>query len=101
MTHNERLDGLDSIQLGNLQEIINKRLASIKQQEKKIVWRVYNQNMCEGNFREEDYLGAVDCLAKRSADLWQDDLYPRSTRDLNISIEGERVPAEEYESWFE
>lgn len=100
MTHNERLDGLDSIQLVNLQDIINKRLASIEKQEKKIVWRVYNQQMCEGNFREEDYLGAVDCLAQISANLWQND-HQRTPYDLNVSIEGERVPAEEYESWFE
>lgn len=100
MTHNEPFSGLDSIQLSNLQDIINKRLASIKQQEKKIVWRVYNQKMCEGNFREENYLGAVDCLAKISANLWQDD-NNRTTYDLNISIVGEKVPAEEYESWFE
>lgn len=54
--------------------------------------------MAVDNFREEDYLKAVECLAAEAEKINADEHSTNKERELRIVAE--RVPASEYEGWF-
>lgn len=64
MTHNERLEGLDRIDLTNLVEMANKRLKELEESKKSEYFVVSDSNLNLGIFRMENLEGAIEFLAK-------------------------------------
>lgn len=83
---------------------IQEKVADKEKEEKVIVWRVVDRYMCYGNFKEDDYLKAVDCLKERATKCWEeqkDELRKKSTdvTDLTLYVQAEFMPesdAQEY-----
>lgn len=100
--YREIISGFDLEQLENFHSVISGAIAEKKAEETKIVWRVCDRWTCKGNFREEDYLKAVDFMAeiaKKAHDDLKDGL-KRSSRDLCFDIQIKKIPLSEYEDWF-
>lgn len=97
MSYKDRIKGLTLDQLRCFSSVINKTIDQKKSEEKRIVWRVCDKWVCHGNFREDDYLSAVKCLAEQAEKLHSEN----KIDSMGISIERENVPISEYESWFE
>ena len=93
---------LDEDQLYYAQEAIEGLLKQKREESSRTVWRVCNDFMCLGNFREEDYIKAVEFMSeqaiKRHEEEPKDSLHARG---LEIEIKAEKVPESEYESFFE
>lgn len=102
MGYKEIIKGFDLEQLENFHSVISGAIAEKKAEETKIVWRVCDRWLCKGNFREEDYLKAVDFMAEKAKKAHEDfkDELIRNSRDLCFEIQIERVPISEYEEWF-
>lgn len=102
MGYKEMIKGFDLEQLENFHSVISGAIAEKKAEETKIVWRVCDRWLCKGNFREEDYLKAVDFMAEKAKKAHEDlkDKLIRSSRDLCFEIQIELVPISEYENWF-
>lgn len=102
MGYKEMINGFDLESLENFHSVISGAIAEKKAEETKIVWRVCDQWLCKGNFREEDYLKAVDFMAEKAKKAYGDlkDELTRSSRDLCFEIQLQRVPVSEYEDWF-
>ena len=93
------LNGLSEAQLKCCYEKAGKMLDAKRREEKKIVWRVCSGRICYGNFRTEDYLKALDCVVETGKEEW--DPADLDNPCLKIEIVAERVPASEYESYFD
>ncbi|CAD91795.1 hypothetical protein [Yersinia phage PY54] len=102
MGYKEMIKGFDLEQLENFHSVISGAIAEKKAEQTKIVWRVCDRWLCKGNFREEDYLKAVDFMAEKAKKAHEDlkDELIRSSRDLCFEIQIELVPISEYENWF-
>ncbi|ENG0876786.1 hypothetical protein ABU549_004445 [Yersinia enterocolitica] len=102
MGYKEMINGFDLEQLENFHSVISGAIAEKKAEETKIVWRVCDGWLCKGNFREEDYLKAVDFMAEKAKKAHEDlkNELIRSSRDLCFEIQLQRVPVSEYENWF-
>ncbi|EPB8130347.1 TPA: hypothetical protein PXP79_001614 [Yersinia enterocolitica] len=102
MSYSEMINGLDLEALENFHSVISGAIAEKKAEETKIVWRVCDRWTCKGNFREEDYLKAVDFMAEKAKKAHKDrkDGLTRSAKDLLFDIQLKRVPLSEYEDWF-
>lgn len=94
----QQLQDYDLYQLQSLRNHINELIAQKKQEEKRVVWRVMDAFMAVDNFREEDYLKAVECLAAAAEKIHADEHSTNKERELRIVAE--RVPTSEYEGWF-
>lgn len=105
MNLREQVKALDRDQMASLRSYIGELIAEKDHEEKRVVWRVCSGGVCYGNFRTEDYAGAVACLADLGArkllEGMVDGRIRYSTRDLEIRIVSEETPASEYESWFD
>lgn len=59
---------------------------------------------CERRIRaiQEDYLKAVELLARKAAERWEraDKENPETKYELNLYIEGNRLPLSEYNALF-
>lgn len=97
-TISEQLNGYDLCQLRSLRDNVTERINSKLEEEKKTVWRVIDRWTCWGNFREDEYLLAVACLANKAKELDADADSDRQDRELQIV--GKRVVASEYDAYF-
>ncbi|HGT9291675.1 hypothetical protein SS33_26020 [Enterobacter kobei] len=98
----EFLDRLNYEQLKFCRELCNERIRAIQEGEKKVAWVVTDGGVNFGWFRTEDYPKAVDLLALKAAERWAeaDKENPETKYELNLRIEGERLPVSEYEALF-
>ena len=98
----EFLDRLNYEQLKFCRELCNERIRAIQEGEKKVAWVVTDGGVNFGWFRTEDYPKAVDLLALKAAERWAeaDKENPETKYQLNLRIEGERLPVSEYEALF-
>lgn len=96
------LDTLDYDQLKFCRDECNSRIRAIQEEEKKVAWAVTDGGINFGWFRTEDYPKAVECLAAAAAKRWADadKENPETRYELNISIEGNRLPLSEYNALF-
>lgn len=69
---------------------------------KKVAWAVTDRGLIFGWFRTEDYLKAVELLARKAAERWEraDKENPETKYELNLYIEGNRLPLSEYNALF-
>lgn len=96
MSWKNKIEGLDIDQLRNFREVISEAITRKEHEQKRTIWRVRNRWQTFGDFREEDYLGAVKCLVETAKKLNADgDSY-----SMPISIERWPIPESEYEGWF-
>ena len=102
MSTTDFLNSLDYEQLKSFRDEVNDRIRAIQEEEKKVAWAVTDGGINFGWFRTEDYPKAVECLAEVAAERWSDaDKENPGTRyDLNIAIEGNRLPLSEYNALF-
>lgn len=98
----EFLAKLDYDQLLFCRDKCNEMIQAIREEEKKVAWAVTDGGINHGWFRTEDYPKAVACLAAVAGERWEDaDKENPGTRyELNLEIEGRRLPASEYEALF-
>lgn len=99
MSYRDIFNGYELCQLRDIRDILSEIIRDKEEEEKKIVWRVCNHYICVGNFRQEEYLKAVDCLAEQARKAYNQDNHDDG--DLRLEIERHRVPISEYEKWFE
>jgi hypothetical protein len=68
----------------------------------KVAWAVTDGQINYGWYRTEDYLKAVECLAREAEERWkeEDKSNPEPRNWLNFSIRGQRLPVSEYEALF-
>ncbi|WP_077949916.1 hypothetical protein [Salmonella enterica] len=102
MSTPEFLKQLDYEQLKHCRELCHNRIREIEAEEKKVAWAVTDGGLNYGWFRTEDYLKAVECLASLAAERWEesDKADPSARGWLNLSVQGSRLPASEYEALF-
>lgn len=96
LSYRDQIKDLDLDQLIDFRSVLSDAI-SRKQDEKKLtVWRVISRGMCYGNFRHDEYMKAVECLAKQAEKFFNDgdEFY------MNIEIFAEKLPESEYEDWF-
>lgn len=96
------LSRLDEDQLQLARDEAASLIKAKRDEAKRVVWRVCDDTMCLGNFREDDYLGAVEFMANEAKRMRQEigDGPIRYPRTLEIQIKPERVPESEYEDFF-
>ncbi|WP_140921054.1 hypothetical protein [Limnobaculum xujianqingii] len=97
-SYKERIANLDLYQLKDFQNAIQHAIAEKQAEERRTVWRVFCGHFTVGNFRSDEYLKAVECLATAAKKAHSIDCNDRE--ELQFSIEAERVPVSEYEGWF-
>lgn len=89
------LADMDSDQLQFCRDRARELLERKLNEARKTIWQVVEDRfVVVGNFREDDYLRAVDCLAQAAQKQFADG------ETNGYSIEKLRVPASEYESYF-
>ncbi|WP_405470635.1 hypothetical protein ACGTI2_08355 [Morganella morganii] len=96
MSWKSEIEGLDIDQLRNFRDAINEAISQKEEETKRTVWRVCDRWMCLGNFREDDYLSAVDLLVETAKQRNAEG----DMESMSIEIVRQRVPESEYESWF-
>ncbi|MCX9039822.1 hypothetical protein NLN82_27925 [Citrobacter portucalensis] len=97
-TISEQLKEYDLDQLRSLRDNVVELINSKQEEEKKTVWRVVDRYLCWGNFREDEYLLAVACLADKAKELHAEPTSDRCDRELQIVAK--RVAISEYEAYF-
>lgn len=101
MSTYDYLKTLDCDQLQACRERCDEMIRAIQAEEKKIAWAVSDGGINLGWFRTEDYLKAVECIAKVATKRWAECEHKPKTRYwLNLSIRGERLPESEYNALF-
>ena len=65
------LDKLDYRQLQFCRDECERRIRAIQEEEKKVAWAVTDRGLIFGWFRTEDYLKAVELLARKAAERWE------------------------------
>lgn len=80
----------------------NDALGLSRRKKKKVAWAVTDRGLIFGWFRTEDYLKAVELLARKAAERWElaDKENPETKYELNLYIEGNRLPLSEYNALF-
>lgn len=103
MSTTDFLKKLDYDQLRFCRDKCNEMIRSIQEEEKKVAWAVTDGGINFGWFRTDDYLKAVELLAREAAERWEraDKENPETRYELNLSIEGQRLPVSEYNKLFE
>ncbi|CAI2521770.1 hypothetical protein [Serratia liquefaciens] len=102
MSTTDYLKTLDYDQLQACREKCDAMIRAIQAEEKKIAWAVTDGGINLGWFRTEDYLKAVECIAKVATKRWAEceQTKPNTRYWLNLSIRGERLPESEYNALF-
>lgn len=102
MSTTDYLKTLDYDQLQFCREQCDEMIRAIQAEEKKIAWAVTDGGINLGWFRTEDYLKAVECIAKVATERWAESekTKPDTRYWLNLSIKGERLPLSEYSALF-
>ena len=102
MSINEFLETLDYDQLKFCRDKCEEMIRAIQEEEKKVAWAVTDGGINHVWFRTEDYQKAVDYLAVVAAKRWEraDKENPETRYELNIAIEGVRLPLSEYNALF-
>lgn len=102
MSTTDYLKGLDYGQLKFCRDKCDEMIRSIQAEEKKVAWAVTDGQINYGWFRTEDYLKAIECLANEAGKRWEeeDKSDPQTRGWLNYSIQGQHLPASEYEALF-
>ncbi|QLN81855.1 hypothetical protein [Klebsiella grimontii] len=102
MSTTEFLDKLDYEQLKFCRDECNDRMRAIQEGKKKVAWAVTDGGINFGWFRTEDYLKAVELLAIKAAERWEqaDKENPETKYELNLAIDGQRLPVSEYDALF-
>jgi hypothetical protein len=102
MSTTDYLKTLDYDQLKFCRERCDEMIRAIQAESKKIAWAVTDGVTNQGWFRTEDYLKAVECIAKVASERWDEDekTNPEPRNWLNLSIRGERLPESEYNALF-
>ncbi|HHR6445334.1 TPA: hypothetical protein ACS773_002117 [Providencia alcalifaciens] len=96
MSYRDQIKDLDLDQLVDFRSVISDAI-SRKQDEKKLtVWRVISRGLCYGNFRHDEYMKAVACLAKQAEEFFNDG----AEYEMSMEIVAEKIPESEYEDWF-
>lgn len=93
-----QVQSLELYQLRDLRRFVGELIISKENETKKTVWRIVSGGVCHGNFREEEYLNAVQFLADMARKIDSEEGSDRHDRSLLIS--SERVPYSEYEGYF-
>lgn len=88
---------LDLSDLSLLSESLENRRTKLREEKKKTVWRIVDRYMCYGNYREEDYVKAANCLARHAEKIYT--AGERDRGDLELQINAERMPESEYNAW--
>ncbi|SUB99942.1 hypothetical protein [Proteus penneri] len=96
MTWESKIEGLNIDQLKDFREAISKAITQKEHEKMRLIWRVRNRWQTFGDFREDDYLGAVNRLVETANKLNADG----DTYSMPLSIEQWRIPESEYEDWF-
>lgn len=98
----EFLKKLDCDQLRFCRDKCDEMIRAIQEEEKKVAWAVTDGGINFGWFRTEDYPKAVACLAEAAEERWKDadKENPETRYELNIAIEGNRLPLSEYNALF-
>ena len=98
----EFLNKLDYRQLQFCRDECEARIKAIEEEEKKVAWAVTDGQINYGWYRTEDYLKAVEGLAREAEERWkqEDKSNPEPRNWLNFSIRGQRLPVSEYEALF-
>lgn len=93
----------DKNQLLYAREQLDELIKLKEDQEKKLIWRVADKWMCLGNFAEDDYLLAVECLVKNAKELAEEKkTNPNLTRqEMHIEIYSQLVPLSEYKDYID
>lgn len=105
MSTTEFLKTLDYDQLQFCRDKCDEMLRAIQEEQKKVAWAVTDGSFNYGWYRTEDYLKAVECLAREAENRWKEETEdeksnPQTRNWLNFSIRGQRLPASEYEALF-
>lgn len=102
MSTTDFLSKLDYDQLRFCRDKCNEMIRSIQEEDKKVAWAVTDGGVNFGWFRTEDYLKAVELLTRKAAERWEsaDKENPDTRYELNLSIEGQRLPLSEYNALF-
>lgn len=102
MSITDFLKTLDFDQLQFCRDKCDEMIRAIQEEEKKVAWAVTDGGINHGWFRTEDYQKAVACLAVVAGKRWEraDKGNPETRYELNLAIEGQRLPASEYEALF-
>lgn len=102
MSHKDYIKDFDTFQLKALREIINERLDTLLQEEKKLLWVVVDKYLCHKYFKQENYTQAVEYLSKTANSLASESKDYRVDKDeLSLSIETRLVPTSEVDSYLE
>lgn len=102
MSTTDFLKTLDLEQLKYFRDECNNRIQAIQEEEKKVAWAVTDGGINYGWFRTGDYPKAVELLARKAAECWEraDKENPGTRYELDIAIEGNRLPLSEYNALF-
>lgn len=94
----ESIKKLDAEQLHSLLAFVEQNISAKEEEAKRTVWRVVNRGVCYGNFREEQYLQAAECLFNHAK--LTDSNISSDRLDRHLELISKRVPLSEYEDWF-
>jgi hypothetical protein len=97
IAYDEYVRTMDLDDLNRLEESLCIRRKKLQEEDKKIVWRVFDGWSCYGNYREEDYVKALKCLARHGEETYNSG--ERGMRDLQLTVEGQKMPLSEYNAW--
>ncbi|MDU5552072.1 MAG: hypothetical protein E6051_20160 [Citrobacter freundii] len=105
MSTTDFLKTLDRVQLQFCRNKCDEMLRAIQEEQKKVAWAVTDGSVNYGWYRTEDYLKAVECLVREAEKRWNEETEedkgnPQTRGWLNFSIQGQRLPASEYEALF-
>lgn len=95
----DEIRAFDLDQLRALREFVGDLISKKESESRRTVWRVCSDGICFGNFREDEYLKAVEFLMEKAIEIDADPTSDR--RDRRIEIISQRVIESEYEGWFD
>ncbi|HGG8984098.1 TPA: hypothetical protein ACJJXI_004246 [Enterobacter hormaechei subsp. xiangfangensis] len=99
MSTTDFLKTLDLTQLKFCRDKCDEMIRAIENEEKKVAWVVTSDNFPVGWFRTEDYLKAVECLANVATSSAANESL-QTLFGTKFAIQGQRLPASEYEALF-
>lgn len=99
----QAIEKSDIGQLRNLRILITERILEKEAEAKKIIWVVQDRFMSLENFREDEYLLAIEYFVKEAKKLdesWRAQPGRMSPKEMNLEISHILVPESEYEGYF-